>query len=322
MFFFILPVGVDFRARRYPVVTFTLMGICVVVYLVTLLLGLASGPGVDEWVFGNLWLTPAKSHWWTYLTSLFVHAGFFHLAGNMVYLFLFGACVEDLIGRARFVVFYLVCGLAADFAHIAVAPDHFASEIALGGASGAISGCIGGFLLLLAKTRIEFKWVFMFMLRFWSGDFFLPAWLVISFWFLEDFVSMVVTTAVNFGGGGVAFAAHVGGTLVGIGLMSVQKLWLKYHPEADAEEEEESVPAAAAVVAPVARIHTRPAAAPVAAELPSVYLFRDGSQTGPFTFSELQQMFAEQSMSPDSLYWQEGLEGWRSVEELRAPGGG
>ena len=330
MFFFILPVGVDYRARRYPMVTFTLMGICVVVYLVTLLLGLASGPAVDEWVFGNLWLTPAESQWWTYLTSLFVHAGFFHLAGNMVYLFLFGACVEDLIGRVRFVVFYLLCGVAADFAHIAVAPDHFASEIALGGASGAISGCIGGFLLLLAKTRIEFKWVFMFMLRFWNGEFFLPAWLVISFWFLEDFVSMVVTSAVKTGGGGVAFAAHVGGTLLGVSLMSVQKLWMKYHPEAEEEEEAELVvaPAAAPVVtrmappasAPVVRISTRKAAAPVAEELPTVYLLRGEEQSGPFTYAEISQMFAAQNLASDALYWQEGMPEWRSVEELRTPG--
>ncbi|HLH57062.1 MAG TPA: rhomboid family intramembrane serine protease, partial [Verrucomicrobiae bacterium] len=87
--FFLLPVGVDYRARRYPVVTFTLMGLCVAVYLVTLGFRLANGSAALEWVMSNLWLTPALSHWWTYLTSLFVHAGLFHLAGNMVYLFLF-----------------------------------------------------------------------------------------------------------------------------------------------------------------------------------------------------------------------------------------
>src|SRR5215469_15694875 len=112
--FFLLPVGVDYRARRYPVVTFTLMGLCVLVYLVTLGFQLGKGEGVTEWVLAHLWLVPAASHWWTYLTSLFVHEGFFHLAGNMVYLFLFGACVEDVIGRPKFITFYLVCGLASE----------------------------------------------------------------------------------------------------------------------------------------------------------------------------------------------------------------
>src|SRR5258705_216771 len=119
--FFILPVGVDYRARRYPVVTFTLMGICVAVYVITLLLGLSGdGEAVDGWAYENLWLIPTESHWWTYITSMFVHGGFFHLAGNMVYLFLFGACVEDIIGRLRFTIFYLVAGIAASVAHIAV----------------------------------------------------------------------------------------------------------------------------------------------------------------------------------------------------------
>src|SRR5882724_4302095 len=189
--FILLPVGVDYRARRYPVVTFTLMGICVLVYLVTLgFKWSGDADTVDEWVYEYLWLTPGESHWWTYLTYQFVHGGFFHLAGNMVYLYLFGACVEDLIGRVRFTVFYLLCGVAAAFAHVLVTPDHFASELPMGGASGAISGCIGGFLLLLAGTRIEFKWVVFFFFRLWSGEFMLPAWLVISFWFLEYFVMM------------------------------------------------------------------------------------------------------------------------------------
>ena len=146
--FFLLPVGVDYRARRYPVVTFALMGICVVFYLLTLAFQLGNGSERTlEWTVNNLWLIPAESHWWTYLSSLFVHEGFFHLAGNMVYLFLFGSCVEDVLGRPRFVTFYLFCGLVSEFSHIAIAPGHFGSDIPLGGASGAISGCIGGFLL-------------------------------------------------------------------------------------------------------------------------------------------------------------------------------
>lgn len=319
MFFFLLPVGVDYRARRYPVVTFTLMGLCVAVYLVTLVLGIARGDTVEEWVIENLWLIPAHSFWWTYLTSLFVHDGFFHLAGNMIYLFLFGACVEDVIGRPRFILFYLLCGLAADFAYIATAGGHFASEIPLGGASGAISGCIGGFLVLFARTRIEFKWLFFFMFRIWSGDFFLPAWVVISFWFLSDLFMMLVTAGNE--GGGVAFAAHVGGTVVGFGLIALQK-WCSMPAltEADDDAEEE---AALVVAAPVAaRVRVRPPATSVqpVLETPSVYLFTSGAQSGPFTYSQLEQMFAGGDIPSDALYWQEGMDDWRGAEELRPPG--
>src|SRR5437899_6833304 len=155
--FFILPVGVDFRAQRYPVVTFTLMGINTVAYLVELifyLFALQNGneEQIEQWVQQHFWLIPSQSAWYTYVTALFVHAGFFHLLGNMVYLYLFGACVEDTIGRWQFVIFYLIGGLVSDFSHIASAPQHFGSEIPMGGASGAISACLGGFVLLLPKT--------------------------------------------------------------------------------------------------------------------------------------------------------------------------
>jgi membrane associated rhomboid family serine protease len=319
--FFILPVGVDYRARRYPVVTFTLMGLCVLVYLIMLVLQFAGG-GEDaeariQWVVENMCVVPAESHWWTYLTYQFVHAGFFHVAGNMVYLFLFGACVEDMLGRVRFTAFYLVCGIVAALAHIAVSPDHFASETPLAGASGSISGCIGGFLLLLAKTKIEFKWLFWFWFRIWTGEFHLPAWLVISFWFLQDFALMILTAGER--GGGVAFAAHVGGTLLGVAWMSLEKLRMKRHPEIEDEEEESPVMVPRR---PMAANRPRRAAAPAAVEAPTIYLFVNESQAGPFTLSQIQQMFANDALAADALYWQQGMEGWRSAEELRLPGMG
>jgi membrane associated rhomboid family serine protease len=318
--FILLPVGVDYRARRQPVVTFTLMGICTLVYLVTLGFRLSGdSDSVEQWVYEYLWLTPGESHWWTYLTSQFVHGGIMHLAGNMVYLYLFGACVEDTIGRVRFTIFYLLCGVAAAFAHVLVTPDHFASEMPMGGASGAISGCIGGFLLLLAGTRIEFKWAVFFFFRLWNGEFMLPAWLVISFWFLEDLVMMILT-ALGDGhgrGGGVAFAAHVGGTLFGMGLIAIEKVRLK---RIDNQEEalEEAVP----VVRPVVRMRTRPQLAPAEVETPTIHLFWDGAESGPFTLSHVQQMFATDGIPADAQYWQEGMDEWRAADELREPGVG
>jgi len=304
------------------------MGICVLVYLITLVFELAKGPAVIEWVVGNLWLIPAQSHWWTYLSSLFVHEGFFHLAGNMVYLFLFGSCVEDVIGRPRFVTFYLVCGLVSEFTHVAIAPGHFASEIPLGGASGAISGCIGGFLILFLRTKIEFKWVVFLFFRFWNGEFFLPAWLVISFWFLSDLAGMVLSMGAQEQSDGVAFGAHVGGTICGLALIALEKL-IRGPLPADEEEEPEVAAQLTQPVEPQAairaargpiRVQLKTAPAVVADGPPTVYLFVNQMHRGPFTRPQIHQMFYDGAIPPDALYWQEGMGDWRSAQELMPTG--
>jgi membrane associated rhomboid family serine protease len=320
--FIILPVGVDYRAKRYPVVTFTLMGICVVVYLAHTIIRLSGNTeAVDEWVFGHLWLVPSEAHWWTYLTSQFVHEGFFHLLGNMIYLFLFGSCVEDMIGRWRFTIFYLLCGIIAAFSHVMVSPDHFSSDIPMGGASGAISGCIGGFLLLLAKARIDFKWILYFFFRFYNGDFALPAWLVISFWFLQDVGYMILANQLNPHGGGVAFAAHVGGTLCGAGLLAIEKVRLKIMPGASEPEEAAEEPAVMLVAEqPKPEVKRRfvvgGTPAPVMAVTPTILLYRNGEQSGPFTAEQVRQMSLAGELPEDALYWREGMPEWKPVGEL------
>jgi membrane associated rhomboid family serine protease len=300
--FLMIPVGVDYGARRYPMVTFTLMGICTAIYVVTLAFALGNGSSVYPWVFAHLWLIPAQSLWWTYLTSMFVHGGFLHLLGNMIYLFLFGSCVEDIIGRARFLVFYLICGLVGNFAYIAMTPLHFSSEVPLGGASGAISGCIGGFLLLLLRTKIEFKWIFFFFFRIWNGEFSLAAWIVISAWFLKDLLGAVIAGASHHKGGGVAFGAHVGGTLCGLGLIAVEKLRLKDNRTAPRE---------------LSGVQSsRAPAAPEVAEAADIFLYVDGGQIGPFTLSQVRGMFSTGAISTEAVYWKEGMESWRSGSEL------
>jgi membrane associated rhomboid family serine protease len=313
--FFILPVGVDYRTRRYPVVTFTLIGICMLVFFVQLALRIAYGPEVDEWVWQNLGYIPSESRWWTHVTWMFIHDGFFHVAGNMIYLFLFGSCVEDWIGRPRFIALYMLTGFGSELAHVAATAEHFASEMPLGGASGAVSGCIGAFLLLFAKNRIEFKWVLFIFFRFFNGEFFLPAWLVISFWFLMDVVEMVLADAAS----GVAFGAHVGGTLCGIALMAVQKRFPTKLPldEDDEDEVEATVPV---VARPAVRARVRMAAAPVVLEKPALYLHLAGGQSGPFTSAQIQEMFLAGQIPADALYWQEGMENWAAADDLRPPG--
>jgi membrane associated rhomboid family serine protease len=322
--FIVLPMGVDYRARRYPVVTFTLMGICTAVYLVELICDFTYGfLPVTVWMRQNLWLTPDDAHWWTYITSLFVHAGFGHLAGNMIYLFLFGACVEDIIGRLRFTIFYFLCGLASTLTYIISVHGREIAHIPLGGASGAISGCIGGFLLLLMKRKINFRWFIYLWVRVWNGEFLLPAWLVISFWFLENLFYMILSLSRHHRGGGTAFAAHVGGTVFGMLIMVFEKIRLKRAGDDYAEEEiYEPIatmrPMAAVVAGPPVRQRVEQKRVFIVGEKETIHLLADGVQTGPFKNSVVQQRLVDGEIPADALYWQEGMADWRPVEELRA----
>jgi membrane associated rhomboid family serine protease len=302
--FLLIPVGVEYSARRYPVVTFTIMGVNVAIYLVSLVAFFMTGGDSDEWIIENFWLTPANSVGYTYLTSLFVHEGFFHLLGNMIYLFLFGSCVEDIIGRWKYLVFYLIGGLAADFTHILATPEGFASDIPLGGASGAVSACIGAYVLLLHRTKIEFKYIVFIGFRFFVGEFFLAAWLVISFWFLKDLAFAILTAMRDASGGGVAFAAHVGGFVAGMAMIGANKGFLKLRPPPPDQEE--------LVLQPVTISHQQQA---------TVYLYEGEAQSGPFTYAQVRQMLALGAISVETLYWEDGMPEWRTVTELTAPPG-
>jgi membrane associated rhomboid family serine protease len=271
---------------------------------------------------------------------MFMHGGFFHLAGNMVYLFLFGSCVEDLIGRTRYTIFYLLCGVVADYSQILVSRDHFASPIPSGGASGAISGAIGGFLLLLAKSQIDFKWVFFLFFRFWAGNVKFPAWLVISFWFLSDITDLLEVRLRAFEHGGVAFGAHVGGMAFGMGVIALAKPWLRRSGALDWIEEQNEEPTVGILtVRPEPKpttawhasdVRAQPrvaenapvAAAVVPAENATIYLSWDGATYGPYALWQIQPMFKRGEIPIDASYWQQGMEEWRPAEELRDPGSG
>jgi membrane associated rhomboid family serine protease len=299
----------NYQTRRLPMVTFTLIGLNVVVYLVGLAFTLSQGKDAELWIYEHLWLIPADSGWHTYLTSMFVHAGFFHLLGNMLYLFLFGCCVEDIIGRWRFSALYLLGGFAAELAYIAGTPEHFASEIPMGGASGAISTCMGAYLLLRAKVNIDFKYFGMIFFKVFSGEFSLAAWVVITFWFLKDVFFAVLSYYINEGGGGVAFGAHVGGFVAGLGLIGLHKL---FSPKKIAEAKRGPIRVAVRKAAPV------PARAPAAlpTEAPTLYVYQGETQYGPYNLFQIQQMLTDGSVTGDAQYWSEGMTEWRSITEL------
>jgi membrane associated rhomboid family serine protease len=305
--FLIIPVGVQYTARRYPVVTFTLMGINVTLYLVSLVMFWMYADADEaqrEWMVFHLGLIPDHTTWYTFFTSMFVHGGFFHILGNMTYLFLFGSCVEDTIGRWQFTLFYFAGGLAAAVTYLIAAPAGPQGAIPMVGASGAITACIGAFVFLLAKTKINFRYLILFFFRLFSGDFWLPAWVVISFWFANDLFWAVVSYHVPEANDGVAFAAHVGGFVGGAAMIGGWKLFQRYRP---AEKVSADVPQS--MDAPVL-------AEPDPNEAPSVYLSQDGNQLGPFTPSQVSQMLALGSIGPRAFFWRDGMADWRSVAEF------
>ena len=148
--------------------------------------------------------------WTTLLTSMFLHGGWMHLGGNMLYLWIFGDNLEKVMGVARFVLFYLVCGLAASFAHIAFGPG---STVPAVGASGAISGVLGGYLVLFPRNRVRV------LMR--GGVTSVPAIVVLGFWILIQLVNGVGSVAATSETDGVAYMAHVGGFVAGLVLVKL-----------------------------------------------------------------------------------------------------
>ncbi len=144
--------------------------------------------------------------WHTVITSMFMHGGWMHLIGNMWFLWLFGNNVEDAMGHLRFVVFYLLCGIAAAALQTALSPD---SVIPMVGASGAIGGVMGAYVLMYPRVHVHL----FVILGFYVNTIAVPAYFMLGYWFLLQLVSG--SMAIGAEGGGVAFWAHVGGFLAG-----------------------------------------------------------------------------------------------------------
>ncbi|MDZ7363502.1 MAG: rhomboid family intramembrane serine protease [candidate division KSB1 bacterium] len=147
-------------------------------------------------------------NWSSLITGMFLHGGWLHLLGNMLYLWIFGDNVEGLMGHGRYLIFYLLCGLVATMAHIAVDPT---SEIPMVGASGAISGVLGAYVVKFPRARILILVPIVICLT----TFRIPALFVLGFWFVKEVISGVVTIKREVGSQ-VAFFAHVGGFVAGL----------------------------------------------------------------------------------------------------------
>lgn len=233
----------DVRHSSFPVVNVFLIGLNALVFLYELTVGgfglLGGGGSQNAQIFFLKWgfipeeltrgvpftqvsmgvsaqsiETPLPT-WTTIFSSMFIHGGFMHFAGNMMFLWVFGDNIEDRLGHMKYLVFYLVAGVAATLSQLAIDPH---SLVPLVGASGAISGVLGAYLLLYPYNRVKVLVIFYLItvIR-------LPAMVLLGLWFLWQLVqgigSLGLSNAVN-----VAFFAHVGGFLAGAGIMVVYKL--------------------------------------------------------------------------------------------------
>ncbi|HTH02076.1 MAG TPA: rhomboid family intramembrane serine protease [Vicinamibacterales bacterium] len=148
--------------------------------------------------------------WATLITSMFLHGGWMHLGGNMLYLWIFGDNIERAMGSVRYLIFYLICGIAAGFAHIMFAGGSAVPSV---GASGAISGVLGGYLLLFPHNRVRV------LSR--AGVTSVPAIVVLGFWIVIQLISQVGSIGRTSEGGGVAYMAHIGGFVAGLVLVKL-----------------------------------------------------------------------------------------------------
>jgi len=198
------PIGDDDSSRRtVPLVTYALVALNVLFFFVELSGGDAF---VGKWAFvPRRFMANPAADFPTLFTSMFLHGGWLHLGGNMLYLWIFGDNVEDRFGHLPFTIFYLLCGLAATFAQLMFS---LGSRVPNLGASGAIAGVLGAYILLFPQGRV----------RVLQGTQVvqMPALMVIGFWIVLQFFSGIGSIANTADTGGVAYMAHIGGFLAGV----------------------------------------------------------------------------------------------------------
>jgi membrane associated rhomboid family serine protease len=200
-------------SRTTPGVTVTLIAINVLVFIFQSTL---TDRAEEIFIYG-FGLIPLHFSLVTVFTAMFVHAGLAHLIGNMLFLWIFGDNVEDRLGHGRFVLFYAICGFAAAFAQVALDPN---SAVPMVGASGAVAGVMGAYLVLYPHSRVLMLFPFPIFL------FELPAVIFLGVWFLMQFLNGVGQLPIfqqDQISGGVAFWAHVAGFLAGLVLVTIMK---------------------------------------------------------------------------------------------------
>ena len=219
-----IPLKDDNPTEITPVVTVAFIVMCVVVFLYEISLPAQRTEAfvymygaIPAVVFGHVQLPhelmslPAYG---TLISSMFLHGGWMHLIGNMLYLWIFGNNIEDVMGHTKFIIFYGICGVVAALSHAIIDPE---STIPMVGASGAISGVLGAYLLLYPKAKV----LVLIPLGFFTQLIHVPAAIVLGLWFLMQVFSGGMSLGHE--GGGVAFFAHIGGFIAGMLLIGFFK---------------------------------------------------------------------------------------------------
>jgi len=209
----LIPFKDDNPTRITPYVTYTLLGLNVFVFLFQLMVQFSGGMQAYQYFVYQYGLVPARLFEGSvtgtiapFFTSIFMHGGLMHIGGNMLYLWIFADNIESELGHFPFLLFYLLCGIGASVTQVAI---DFSSTTPIIGASGAISGVLGAYYLRFPQARVAVFVFFFLITMFW-----IPAKIVLGFWFFIQIFQGLASVGV--GGGGVAWFAHIGGFVAGI----------------------------------------------------------------------------------------------------------
>ncbi|MBI4302437.1 MAG: rhomboid family intramembrane serine protease [Chloroflexi bacterium] len=219
-----IPISDELRRRHFPIINLTLILITTIVFIYELTLSgnqlqrlIMSLGAIPEEIVAGRDIPPPGPHplWLTLITSMFLHGGWFHFGGNMLYLWVFGDNVEDALGKIKYLFLYLASGIIAGGAQILSNPNSTMPSI---GASGAIAGVLGAYLLLYPRARVETLVAFGFFITLIP----VPAILLIGLWAVMQFFNGIASLGIGVAQtSGVAYWAHVGGFVAGLVLVSV-----------------------------------------------------------------------------------------------------
>ena len=211
MFFF--PFKDDNPTKSTPIISYSIIAMCCLIYLFQA----SMSQNEEFFLIKNYGATPVLlinqtvSYWYSSISSMFLHGGLMHLGGNLVYLWIFGDNVEDEFGKFKFIIFYILCGIGAVIAQILFNVE---SNVPMIGASGAIAGTLGAYIVLYSRAKIfVFAWIVIFVkiLK-------IPAFIVIGVW-----IGLQIMNVFDQGSSGVAYSAHIGGFICGVILTPIFK---------------------------------------------------------------------------------------------------
>lgn len=212
-----IPIRDDIPSKRFPIVTVGLLVVNVIIFLIEAFFGQSVNDlilifGIVPARLTTAWMNPQV--FITLVTSMYFHGGWAHLIGNMMYLWIFGDNVEDRMGRLGYFIFYTICGIISGLIQVLAAPR---STIPIIGASGAIAGVLGAYILMYPRAKVRtLVPSFYFYRSIW-----LPAIIVLGGWFLIQLLNGLATLSLVMQTGGVAWWAHIGGFVAGMGLMPI-----------------------------------------------------------------------------------------------------